>query len=53
MNPFVDFRDLHVKQFAHDFLQGIGLQVHQNEHQPIFRQLERRFAPPPIWRWRG
>ena len=46
MNPIVHLRLTQVKEFAHDDLKGIGLEVDQDKQELIFGPLQEPLATP-------
>ena len=48
MNPNIGLALAEIKQQSHHFLEGVGLEVEQNEEQLVFHLRQGRFAPPTV-----
>jgi hypothetical protein len=46
MNPMVHLRLTQVKEFAHDGLKGIGLEVNQDKQELVFGPMQEPLAAP-------
>jgi hypothetical protein len=48
MDPDVDLALAETEQQSHHFLEGVGLEVEQNEEQLVFCLCQGRLAPPTV-----